>query len=229
MYIRTILPTTLSCVLAAMITVPSFGQMKELTMEEIMVVINAAEAKLATTAYRSREITGTNTGKDEMNLRYDQKELVEFEPPNKFRIFTEEWRGSWKWKWEQIWDGKKYYIRKDNGPWKVSDGQKNKVSNFDPDIKKLTHKLEFIKDTELDGEKTAVYKITTERVDHYKTAVFLQKPRRYKGTTTFWISEKGFLLKIFKTLLPYNVFIRQETTITYEYNPIDLKIEAPIK
>lgn len=197
-----------------------FGQEKEITADERRQAFRPAYDKLFETSYR--EITEEETyegGK----LKEKRKTVGEFIPPDKYHFITVELVGEKSRKSETFIIDRIYYCRKDDGEWTKSEkgcGGSGGGREGGPDS--LVNVKFTSEETKLNTERAILYQ-------EYMTYIFPEEKLSY-SLDKFWINEEGFMLrreKEYGSVEPK--FVRSKKTEVYEYNPKDLKIEAPIK
>ncbi len=127
---------------------------------------------------------------------------------------------------ENILIGEMQYTRKDQGSWMKKDLSKVdaikgqfRITGESQEIKKLNEYI--ISTSVVDNKKQSVY---------YNCDVSLRDNILYFFETKYWINEDGLIFKsqiAQRNTTPDGLI--ELTDIIYEYNPKDLKIEAPIK
>ncbi|CAN5797010.1 hypothetical protein BH20ACI4_BH20ACI4_01170 [soil metagenome] len=200
------------------LTTTVFGQAKEITADELRQSFRPAYDKLFEISYRKRSTEenykdGKLSGKIEI--------ISEFIPPKKRHTITVEMVGDKRQKSEMFIIEGIYYCRKDDGEWTKSQKGCGSGGGFSvlPDAVSSKFTLE---ETKLDN-------VTAKLYQQYMTYVFPEDKISY-FLDKFWINDEGFLLR---REMEYGwvepKFIRSKQSDVYEYNPKDLKIEAPIK
>ena len=149
--------------------------------------------------------------------------IEEFIPNGGYRSFTERTKGGKSTKNEVIITGSKYYERNGDGPWSVYNGNIGDDMSETPwDIEQTYWKFE---KTKLDGKVITLYrsiiKFAKSRYKDDKT------PETY--TDQYWINDGGLLVKTSQDIEYVGTKKFRSRVSTYEYDPKDLKIEAPVK
>ena len=153
-----------------------------------------------------------------------EKTLSEVIRPDKRRTVQEKF-GSKPSREEIITDGTGFYFRTNDGPWSKRGLGNGSGVRFVPMEERI--QVRFLPAVEFEGGKADFYEHVTIRpmskASKNKPFVF-----RYVITTRSWFSAEGKILKkIVATAIEDNPDMARETT-TYEYDPKDLKIEAPV-
>ena len=155
--------------------------------------------------------------------KLQERMVSEVIQPNKARSVVEQFSDTPS-REEIIRDGKAFYIRQGDKPWQRFNGDGGRSVQF----VQMPYRIQFrfLPSVEFEGGKADFYEYVTIRTSNKsskKDAVVV----RYVITTRSWFSTDGKILKkIEETTVEGRVEMVRETT-TYEYDPKDLKIEAP--
>ena len=200
-----------------------FSQNKIITKEEYNSALGNSVPKAAKIPNRMTTVTTFYKNKAVDSTR---KLISENLPPDKFRwVNTEERNGaitSWN---ERITIANIEYSKKDNGEWIKRDLKAEKsvfggvLTTTAIETKDCWEYLLF--NTTLDNQSVNLY-FSYHVIELNKILYFLEDRH--------WINSDGLILKKMSKVsntIPENV--TNMTNTTYEYNPKDLKIEAPIK
>lgn len=198
-----------------------FGQAKEITRSETYQPFSEAREKLKGISYRltSKEVSF----KDGKPNSWTEN-IREFLLPNRYRFIETEKYGDKVRKNEIVLIDDIYYCRKDGGEWTKS--QKGCGGGGFSGISDLVSSKFTVEETKLDGKSAKLFQQYTTYIFPIKT----EKEELAYFQDKFWIDEKGFILQRemeYGSVEPS--FVRSKQTDVYEYNPKDLKIEAPIK
>ncbi len=164
--------------------------------------------------YRDGKLFSTTEITDEY-LKPDRRHYLEVE---KFADYTN--------KDELIKIGKIYYCRRNDGEWKqyqswCSGGSASGLSN-------IVSSEYTVEDSNVSDQKVKLYRNYTT----YKNTYSPDKDKEglSYSESKYWLDKNGFILRqeIKSGLLEPQRIYRQQTD-SYEYNPKNLKIEAPIK
>lgn len=203
-------------------SVNSFSQTKEITQdnyyqpkrEAYKTSVEISSRKISKKEYfKDGKLVGTTDG------------IYETLPPDKLRyIYTEKENGITK-KVEIIQIGKTYFCRTNDGDWKesktwCSDGGFAAL----PDNANIKYTVE---ETKLDNQTVKLFQQNITYKNNYS-------PNKDKEGlsyihTKYWLNNKGLILREeveYGLLEPKQV--KSHTVETYEYNPKELKIEAPL-
>jgi hypothetical protein len=201
----------------------SFGQTKEITRKAYYEVFYESLEKVKDISRRS--IASVENHKDG-KLDSTEEYVDEYIKSDIRRYFHSEKLTNKNRKIELIQIGKDYYCRRDDGDWKKStnwcaDGSAFGLSNIISE--RFTVEPIIVKGEDLNlFENYTTYKNTySPNKDKEGLSYFQRK---------FWLNKDGLILKeeIINGLIePKRLYWQQ--TKTYEYNPKNLKIEAPIK
>jgi hypothetical protein len=214
-----ILLLTIACFALA---VNVFSQQKEITKEQYYQSFRGAKDKASKVSRRSidkREYFRNS------KLHLTQETVDEFLSPDKRRYFVIEKFDDRITKDELIKIGDIYYCRKNDGDWKQSQnwcsgGSASGISN----IVSSKYTVEEIK---LNNETVKFYRQLTT----YKNTYSPDKDREGLSywESKFWLNSDGLIQREErKQGLLDSEKIYNQTVTTYEYNPKNLKIEAPI-
>jgi hypothetical protein len=200
-----------------------FGQAKEITKEEYYQPFRDALKK-------GQEISRRNVTQRENykegKLSGTEDFIDEYIKPNRRHYIHSEKFADRTQKIELIQIGETYYCRRDDGNWKQSknwcaDGGTFGISN-------VVNSKFTVETTKLINQNVKLY----EQFTTYKNTYSPDKDKEGLSywQSKFWLNDKGFILReetIDGLLQPERIYWKQVET--YEYNPKDLKIEAPIK
>ncbi len=203
-----------------------YGQEKLIEKKDFESITKAAKDNLPGKTFRLTTVSETFRERNESPATVI-KTIEETIPPDKTRYFYEYKSSFNNEKREIIKIGQKRYRKIDDGNWEETVGEDPKY-------------VVVIKGKTVESE---TYKyLGKQTLNNQSVRIYEQKKKLSQNlngnlnketiTTTHWISEKGLLLKtqIEKETETaagrkgYSIF-----TAVYEYNPKDLKIEAPIK
>ncbi len=204
-----------------------FGQEKPLTKSEFSKILDKTERNLAGKTYRVTMTRETFSDRDAKPEKVHTR-IFEKLPPDRWREY-EETRSSVSLdivKLERIWDGKTLYERKNDGEWKKSGGSAKLVGGIISG--RITKAYKFVEKTTLNGKTANVYEVEINRKTTKITETSREKVH-YIEKTKYWIDQDGSILKkaIESEVVGSKSLIRD--VWIYDYNPKDLKIEAPIK
>lgn len=212
-------------ILVGLASVNNFGQEKYPTKEEFDSAIKKSLEKAEKITYRITDISMTY---DNKTLEETTTQITENLPPNKMRnvITTIDSNGKVTEKMVFIRIGNTEYTKTNDESWKKRENSKGgpsgvvigKVGNSS-DIKELNQYI-IVPDL-LENKKTEIY-FNCQVLLFAKTFIFFEQRD--------WISADGLIIKSTssqRNITPDNIV--SVGTRTYEYNPKDLKIEAPIK
>jgi hypothetical protein len=217
---KKIILLTVFCLAAA---VSGFAQVKTLTKEQYDSAISDALAKGNKIPKREIFVTKNYSNKKPVSTTTITRENL---PPDKSRWLTvTEKGGVITYQYESIKIGDTEYKKTDKGGWEKID-LNNESSNQGVlrapallDTKELKQFL--VMDATLDNQAVKFY-ISYEVMVINQRMIFLDERT--------WINADGFIVKSATTVsdtLPD--IITSQTLKSYEYNPKDLKIEAPVK
>lgn len=157
-------------------------------------------------------------------FKISEKIVREFDRPSGLREVIETY-GKVRVIRERISTGRQTHTRTDNGPWTEAANR-----SFDLTLRSFypeTHQFRRLLSVELDGEKVDYYEINGTVYGTSCDGVGECTKFPYQVKYTSWISSNGMVLKrVMETDRGQTAVWRE--TITYEYDPKDLKIEAPI-
>jgi len=188
----------------------------------------AAEAKAAellkTANYRSRWVKSYL--EDNLMATFLQEMVTrEVIRPNKWRTITVKLYENPPVREEIIADGKDFYFRTDNGPW--TKGGLGSGSGGVIETGQVKNQFRYLPAINYGGKKVNLYEKISVRTANKLSQTDLVVVR-YIRTTRIWYSLDGKILqKIEETRVEGSKEMLRETT-TYEYDPKDLKIEAPV-
>lgn len=202
-------------------TLSIFSQAKQITSEEYYQPFREALKKQQDTTRRN--ITLQENYRD--GKLFSTTEITdEFIKPDK-RLYLEVNKlPNHIYKSELIQIGKTYYCRRNDGEWKqskswCSGGSTSGISN----VVSSTYRVD---DTQFNNQPAKLYQQYTT----YKNTYSPNKDKEGLSywQSKFWLNSKGFILsEEYKDglLEPERIYSKQ--TSSYEYNPQNLKIEAP--
>ena len=197
---------------------------KQISKEDYYQIFREANKKRFDTSRReSSQLKEYKDGK----LLYTVEFVSEYLPPDKYHSVTiQNFNDSTK-KNESIIINKIRYCRKDDGDWK----QTNEYCGYGAGIggpSNIISTKYTVKDTKINDQKAKLYEEFTVYKNNYSSNK--DKEGFSFWQERYWLSEDGFILReeSGSGLLEPERLYRQET-ITYEYNPKNLEIEAPIK
>ena len=153
-----------------------------------------------------------------------EKKLREVIQPNKWRT-VEETLGDKPSREERIWVDKALYVQRDDKPWqKFSGGGGGGMRMESGQVK---NQYRYLPAIDFDGIKADFYEhISVRTANKFSQTDFVVV--RYVRTTRVWYSADGKILKkTEETAIEGREEMLREVT-TYEYDPKDLKIEAPV-
>jgi len=150
------------------------------------------------------------------------KEVIQ---PNKWRTVEQTYYNK-PTREEIIADGKAFYFRTNNGPW--SKGGLGNSGGGWLESGQVKNQYRYVPAIDFRGIKADFYEKVSVRTAN-KSSQTDSFVVRYIRTTRVWYSAEGkILLKTEETMMEGREETLYETT-TFEYDPKDLKIEAPIK
>lgn len=192
----------------------AFGQTALITVEEYAEAVYGAQQRLESVAYRQKTLTKEYTnGKPSGTVTVTVENL----PPGKFRELTVKESGGVVKKHEKIVIGDFEYSRADNGEWKKYEKETILTALASREVCRQ-HSAE---EKAVGSQKFRVFGL-------YRVYVW-EKKMTFEDFRTF-IDAGGLIQKteiVKSEINPGN--ITSETTRTYEYDPKDLRIEAPVK
>lgn len=200
------------------------GAKDDISQEKYLAAEKKAADWLRTQNYRSTSSKAEyeKLGSSGKLLERTLKEVVQ---PNKWRTVEETYGANTNF-FETIDDGRDRFVRANGGPWR-----KNEIGcNSDEDGKsgQVTNLYRHLPEVKLSNEATEFYEhISVRTVNQYSHPI--NTVTRYIRTIRAWYSVSG---RILRRTEENSVESREGMTLevtTYEYNPKDLKIEAPIK
>lgn len=205
------------------LTISAFSQTKEITREDYYQPFRLGLKKKSAT---SRRVITRQENYREGKLFSTTEITDEFLVPNKRHYMEVEKFADHTNKSELIQIGEVYYCRRNDGELKQSQswcsgGSASGLSNI------VSSKFT-VEDTKINNKTSKFYK-------NYTIYKNIHSPNKDKEGLSyyqhnFWIDSNGFILReeMRSGLLEPERIYRQMTNI-YEYNPQNLKIEAPIK
>ena len=186
----------------------------------------AAEAKAAellkTANYRS-VWTRVHTATNSENFYLSERKLTEVIFPEKVRFLRETFDDN-PLRYEQINVGKASFSKLNDEPW--NNGSSGGLILSRSESGQVTNQYRYLPAIDFEGTKADFYEYISVRAEH-KFRHPISTVTKYVRTTRVWYSADGKILrKVEETSIEGREKIIRGTT-TYEYNPKDLKIEAP--
>jgi len=201
-----------------MVSTNAFGQAKEITREESQQQIIDASVKVFDGALR------INLKEDYFKngrLTGSREVIKESVSPKKWREVKIDKSGKRIERFEIIHIDGTFYCRKNSGAWKTSDdwcGENERFSAISGEEETTRFTLEETK-------------VNNQSAKHYRQYItYKDDDLRTYWNYTFWTNKEGFFLRReieYGLLKPKR--ISSKMTEAREYNPKDIKIEAPIK
>ncbi|HMT07067.1 MAG TPA: hypothetical protein PKA82_03615 [Pyrinomonadaceae bacterium] len=195
----------------------------DISAEKYFAAENRAAELLKTANYRSvwtKEYFADRSKAAELQ----EKTTFEVTQPLRWRKVEEKFRGKGSRK-EFIFDGKDYFFRFNDEPWeKVGLGNGSGGRIFRGQV---TDRYRYLPSVDFEGKKVELYEqFSARRPTIFYLSTEYDSAQSIR-TTRSWYSE-GKLLKIVEdySVEGYEDMLRETTT--YEYDPKDLKIEAPV-
>lgn len=213
----------LSIIFVSLALVNSYGQTKYPTKEEFNDALSNATIKKNKIPHRTTDVMKFYSNKV---LTETRSIISESFPPNRERILTTfEKDGKVTSRYEFITIDNVQYSKKDNENWTKTDSSVNsggivgKSSGVVIESNELNSYL-IIPSTQ-EPKPAEVY---------YQCNVSLINKVFYFIEDRYWINPEGLIVKYFSTIKNTTTDnVTQIRTREYEYNPKDLKIEAPVK
>ncbi len=205
------------------ITINAFSQTKQITEVEYYQSYRAANEKRLESS--SRNVSRREFFKD--GKSYITKDIKdEFMKPNKKHYLQIEKSAEGENKEELIQIGEKFYCRTGNDKWKQSSSWC--LNTGISGISNIVSSKFTVEDTIINNQNAKLY----QRYTTYKNIYSPDKDKEGLSywESKFWVNKAGFILReeSKEGLLEPVKLYRQEIS-SYEYNPKNLKIEAPIK
>lgn len=196
-----------------------FGQEKPVTKENFAAVTTKAEENLRGKIYRSISTTENISGENS-KPEIVSKSLYETIPPDRHHWLFE----SGDEKKEMIDVGARRYIRLNGGKWKRDDrGGIGAGMGCGDEIESVTYTAN--ENVKLDAKVATLY----EEIEKIKKSYCSDEKGPQVYTRRHWITNEGLLLKTETTVEVVGKNSVSRYTTSYEYNPKNLKITAPIK
>lgn len=197
-----------------------FGQKKIITSSEYYSALSAAYQKRDDVSIRIETVSETYSGG---NIVKKITTLSETVLPNKSRYVTREQVGDTVTESESIQIDNFLYERENGGAWTKTDLSKNEngIGMGGTAAGSCSSRQITVEPTFLNNFSAKLYEMI--KISESDSGLKYAEERR-------WISEEGFLLKSENSeglLMPKTEI--SKTVTTYEHNPTNLKIEAPIK
>lgn len=159
------------------------------------------------------------------DAKLQAKTLHEVIQPDSWRMVDETFYGKPS-REERIWVDEALYVKINDGQWQKYKG--GGVGGSRIESGQIKNQYRFLAAIEFEGGKADFYEHISIRTANKASQNDLVTVR-YVRTTRSWYSLDGKILKkIEENTIDGHEDMLRETT-TYEYNPKDLKIEAPIK
>ena len=198
-----------------------YSQERVVQANEFNELQKKADEKLKDTPHR---ITMTTENFIKEKLNSSVIAIGEVVPPNKTRSLTETKIGSRATKTETIRIEEKIFFRIDNEIWKEEVWKEGKWGVNKSGNKKSEIAYKFIEKIYFNGQSAKVFESSENWLFYFEG-----KEHTTVVKTKYWFSEDGLLLR--KESVGDTVSTNQRFLAIwiYEYNPKDLKIEAPIK
>lgn len=195
-----------------------FGQAKKIDRKEYQDNVVKSLNDLRGKIYRSITINETFTNGESKFVEIS-KRIYEILPPDRTRWIFE----SDEERKEIVQIGQRRFVRINNGEWKEDNGSRLGAGmGVNADIEYELYKVD--ENAELNGRKIKLYE-RSQGLKNFSS----DKDRREVWTTRFWITKDGVLMQTQNETEDVDSKFITRTTTDYEYNPKDLKIEAPIK
>lgn len=197
-----------------------FGQKKNITSSEYYSASSAASQKQYDVSIRIETVSETYSGG---NVTKKITTLSEAVLPNKTRYVTREQVGDAVTESESIKIDNFLYKRENGGTWTKIDLSKSKngIGMGGTAAASCSSRQITVEPTFLNNFSAKLYELI--KISESDSGLKYTEEKR-------WISDEGFMLRSENSeglLLPKTE--NSKTVTTYEYNPTDLKIEAPIK
>lgn len=200
------------------LTINIFSQAKEITGDESVQELIKAYAKFSETSWRKKQKTEFYKSGKLSNITEVIEESVK---PDKRRIVKIEKTGRIIKKFEIIAIGETYYCRTNSGVWKKSDDWCDETKYFTKGMEERGNSKYTVEETKINDQNAKLYR-------QYITYNEDEKGLNY-WDYKFWVSGEGFILQreIVTGLVKTKEIFSRMTEIS-QYNPRDLKIEAPM-
>lgn len=196
-----------------------FGQSKEITEKEFKDSVDSARDRLSTDSYRANsKLVVNRDGKVYLTVKWQRAFLT----PNKKYYKNVRTTNGEAQTVEQTKIGKIIYCRENNGKWTRSKSS-CEISSISP-VSKIEESKFSADDVKLKNEDVKLY----ENNFIYSSG-FSGSPIRFFKRHKIWINKDGLLLREEVENGSVGEEMPNKEVIVYEYNPKDLKIEAPIK
>jgi hypothetical protein len=225
-----IIHLAVSIAFALMLFSPGFAQVREIQGDELRVrqLESDADSLLRSTSHR--EVVKMEYFDDRAKPGVLTRSLLdEVQLPDKRRTVEEQLIGDKRIREERIWADHALFVKIDGGEWKKYSGGSS--SSADIEQGRITTTYRFIGKEALDGHQTDRYEVEQHRLAN-----------KYSPTSPNGLVEVHFIRKTIDWFLPDGKLLKKQVenelfgraelsreTTTYEYEPKDLKIEAPIK
>lgn len=201
----------------------SLAQSNEITRDEYDGPWRTALEKARTLPRRN--ISKTEIFQDGKVLAIDEW-IYEYVPPERIRYIHIETKGGTTQRKEEVNIGKVKYCRKDSGHWEIVQG--SCVGGFVSGISNSISTNYSVENSLLDKEEVKIfseYSLFQNGVSRNNNNVILTY-----SENKYWLGRDGLLIREeTRAGLVDGKTTDRITVGTYEYNPKDLKIEAPIK
>jgi hypothetical protein len=202
------------------LSLPIFAQQKKLTSQEFFAPIHVAGDIIFKTSRREKMTRKVYSGSD---LKYTEIEIKEFIVPDKeHHISIKEENGKTE-KSELIKIGNTFYHRKDGDNWTKEKNMKLPISFFGIPVP-ISEEFS-VEDTKINNKPAKLYRWLAI---YYQDQIKKSEENKYYSENKYWINNQGFRVKEEFTTGKFKPkTITSHRLYEYEYNPKDLKIEAP--
>lgn len=202
------------------LSLPIFAQQKKLTRQEFFAPLREAGNINSKTSRREKMTLKVYSGSD---LKYTEIEIREFVLPDKaHHISIKEENGKTQ-KSELIKLGNTFYHRKGGDNWIKEENMKLPISFFGIPVP-ISEEFA-VEDTKINNKPAKLYRWLAI---YYQDQDKKTEENKYYSENKTWINNKGLMIKEESTIGKFNPkTIISHRLHEYEYNPKDLKIEAP--
>lgn len=204
------------------VSLNAFGQAIEISQDEYFKIYRESFERFQSTPVRRRVMKETyfREGKPQGST----ETITENISPDRYRRAVTETSGNKTEKLDFIQIGEKFYCKKNKGAWKLGENcDENSGLSGLSSVASREFSLETVVES---GKSLKLYRqyIVSKIADETGKETLLY------WETKFWIDDKGNLLRSEnESGLKESRKIRRRSVTVYEYNPKNLKIEAPIK
>ena len=185
--------------------------------------INSSQKLLEAISYRvnTTSVYFEDRTKSGQVTKSDTKEVVF---PNKWRTVSKTTEAGTIQRIERVWDGKFLYEKVDDGKWEKYNGGASSETRIESG--RITRDYQYLGPQNIDGTDMEVFQIKEHRLAN-KFSMNSVVEVHFIRTTTFWFTSDAKLMrKVEENEIEGRPELSRETA-TYEYEPKDLKIEAP--